>query len=59
MTENIPVKILIVDDREENLFAMEALNCGMDDYITKPFKPNELYFIIEKLTRLNTGNHPL
>jgi len=30
----------------------KALSCGMDDYITKPFKPNELYFLIEKLTRL-------
>jgi len=37
----------------------KALSCGMDDYITKPFKPNELYFIIEKLTRLKTGNPPL
>jgi CheY-like chemotaxis protein len=32
----------------------KALSCGMDDYITKPFKPNELYFLIEKLTRLKT-----
>jgi CheY-like chemotaxis protein len=30
----------------------KAMSCGMDDYITKPFKPNELYLIIEKLTRL-------
>jgi len=37
----------------------KALNCGMDDYITKPFKPNELYFLIEKLTRLNTGENQL
>jgi len=37
----------------------KALSCGMDDYITKPFKPKELYFIIEKLTRLKTGNHAL
>ncbi|MFA6125835.1 MAG: response regulator [Bacteroidales bacterium] len=34
----------------------KALACGMDDYITKPFKPNELYFVIEKLTRQNTIN---
>jgi signal transduction histidine kinase len=30
----------------------KALGCGMDDYITKPFKPNELYYLIEKLTHL-------
>jgi signal transduction histidine kinase len=34
----------------------KALRCGMDDYITKPFKPNELYSIIEKLTRLKPDN---
>jgi CheY-like chemotaxis protein len=34
----------------------KALACGMDDYITKPFKPNELYFIIEQLTRLKSPN---
>ncbi len=34
----------------------KAISCGMDDYITKPFKPNELYFLIEKLTRLNSDN---
>lgn len=33
----------------------KAMKSGMDDYITKPFKPNELYFLIEKLTRLKTG----
>ncbi|MCX6224168.1 MAG: response regulator, partial [Bacteroidia bacterium] len=37
----------------------KALSCGMDDYITKPFKPNELYSLIENLTRLKTGNHLL
>jgi len=34
----------------------KAMNCGMDDYITKPFKPNELYQLIEKLTFLKTGD---
>ncbi len=29
-----------------------ALSFGMDDYITKPFKPKELFLIIEKLTQL-------
>jgi signal transduction histidine kinase len=32
----------------------KAISYGMDDYITKPFKPNELYLVIEKLTRLTT-----
>ena len=34
----------------------QALSCGMDDYITKPFKPKELYLTIEKLTRQESGN---
>ena len=34
----------------------KAMSCGMDDYLTKPFKPNELYSLIEKFTRQSTGN---
>jgi CheY-like chemotaxis protein len=34
----------------------KALSCGMDDYITKPFKPKELYIIIDKLTQRNIEN---
>jgi CheY-like chemotaxis protein len=30
----------------------KAIHAGMDDYITKPFKPSELYRVIEKLTHL-------
>lgn len=27
--------------------AEKSMDCGMDDHITKPFKPNELYNSIE------------
>lgn len=33
----------------------KALESGMNDYMTKPFKPNDLYQLIEKLTRINPG----
>jgi CheY-like chemotaxis protein/anti-sigma regulatory factor (Ser/Thr protein kinase) len=32
-----------------------AIDCGVDDYLTKPFKPNELYALIENLTRGQSG----
>ncbi len=35
----------------------KALNSGMDDYITKPFKPSELYEVILKLTQSKTADH--
>jgi len=34
----------------------KAINAGMDDYITKPFKPSELYGVIEKMTHQNDGS---
>jgi CheY-like chemotaxis protein len=37
----------------------KALNSGMDDYIIKPFKPNELYSMIEKYTCKRTENEPI
>jgi osomolarity two-component system sensor histidine kinase NIK1 len=30
----------------------KAISAGMDEYITKPFKPADLYHLIEKLTHL-------
>jgi CheY-like chemotaxis protein len=36
----------------------KALECGMNDYMTKPFKPNDLYQLIERLTQINPGTTP-
>ena len=36
----------------------KAIQSGVDDYLTKPFKPNELYALIENLTRGQSGNKP-
>jgi two-component system, sensor histidine kinase and response regulator len=46
----IPIIGLSAHDMKDDID--KALNCGMDDFISKPFKTNELYCIIEKLTGL-------
>ena len=46
MSENAPVKILIVDDREENLFAMEALLESPELFIITARSGNEALGIL-------------
>jgi hypothetical protein len=48
MTENVPVKILIVDEREENLFTMVALklNTFVRDMIQELLQLQGRYFLM-------------
>ena len=49
-----PVVILTVQDEEED--KIEALDCGADDYVTKPFKTGELLARLRAaLRRVNKG----
>jgi len=52
-----PVPIVALSAHAMKRDINKALSCGMNDYITKPFKPNDLYSIIEKATGLNTIEH--
>lgn len=53
----IPVVALSAHAMKEDID--RAMSCGMDNYITKPFKPTELYLLIEKLARRNDENQEL
>lgn len=46
---NVPVIILSAMGQEPTV--VEAFNLGADDYVTKPFSPNELCLRIKRLTR--------
>lgn len=46
--ENIPVIILSAMGQENTV--LEAFNLGADDYVTKPFSPNELVIRIKRIT---------
>ena len=47
---NIPVIILTAMGEDVN--KIHGLKTGSDDYVTKPFEPEELYLRIKKLLRL-------
>ena len=47
---NIPVIMLTAMGESEN--RIEGLKYGADDYLSKPFEPEELYLRIEKLLKL-------
>jgi len=51
-TANKPVPIIALSAHAMRGDIERAINAGMDDYITKPFKPADLYRLIEKLTHL-------
>jgi len=46
---NVPVVMLTSRGREADV--LDGLRSGADEYLTKPFSPNELLFRIEKLMR--------
>lgn len=46
-SRNIPVIVLSKINKESNI--LEAFNLGADEYMTKPFSPNELIVRIQKL----------
>ena len=44
--------VIMLTAMGENLSKIEGLKTGADDYIAKPFEPEELYLRIEKLLKL-------
>jgi DNA-binding response OmpR family regulator len=46
-TKNIPIIMLSAADMEETV--LEAFKLGANDYVTKPFSPNELSTRVKKL----------
>ena len=46
---NTPVILLTAMDQSENI--IEGLKVGADDYVSKPFEPEELYLRIQKLLK--------
>jgi two-component system response regulator VicR len=56
--ENIPV-IVVSSLGEEESTVVEAFNLGADDFISKPFNPNELLVRIKRLfTKINHNIKP-
>lgn len=44
---NIPILVLSIMDNEDSV--IEAFKMGADDYITKPFSPNEFLLRVKRL----------
>lgn len=43
----IPVLVLSAKSQEEDI--LQGLNAGADDYLTKPFRPDELLLRLKKM----------
>jgi len=48
-SENYNLPIIILTGREEESAIVTSLECGADDYLTKPFDQDELFKKIEKV----------
>jgi len=57
LSQRKPVPIVALSAHAMKGDIDKALNAGMDDYITKPFKPGELYDVILKLTQSKNAEH--
>ena len=53
-TNNLPIIILTAKEEEED--RVRGLDCGADDYITKPFSPAELIARIKALLRRSSSS---
>ncbi len=56
--ENSPVPILILSARDQSDDRIKGLSLGADDYLSKPFEPQELLLRIEAILR-RTGIKPV
>ena len=54
---NIPIILLTAMSESEN--KIEGLKTGADDYLSKPFEPEELYLRIQKLLNLYKDKHKI
>lgn len=54
-SESIDVPVLVLTARNQTEQCVRALNCGADDYLTKPFELNELIARIHALGRRSRG----
>ena len=52
---NTPIILLTAMDQSEN--KIEGLKIGADDYVSKPFEPEELYLRIQKLLKFFKSNN--
>jgi DNA-binding response OmpR family regulator len=52
----VPIIVLSADTSEERIIA--ALNAGADEYVTKPFRPQELRARIQAILRRNRAPEP-
>jgi DNA-binding response OmpR family regulator len=48
---NLVTPVVILTGRQEVKYKVRALECGADDYITKPFEPRELVARLKRLVR--------
>tara|TARA_B100000929_G_scaffold287172_2_gene273420 strand:- start:24 stop:398 length:375 start_codon:yes stop_codon:yes gene_type:complete len=53
--ENLPgVPIIVLSTSKQENIIMDAFNLGVDDFITKPFNPNELSLRVKRFLKKNT-----
>lgn len=49
------IPIIVLSGLGEEETVMEAFELGADDFLTKPFNPNELSLRVQKLLKLNSS----
>jgi len=47
--ENIKIPVLVLSAKSQEEDILQGLNAGADDYLTKPFRPDELLLRLKKI----------